>query len=245
MSYINLRQGDCVELLRELPDASVDCVLIDPPYASGGICLRDRQRRVSEKYQNSETKKSYPEFFGDAKDQRGWLAWAQLWLAQCWRVAREGAPLLMFTDWRQLPTMTDAIQAAGWSWLGIMPWDKRSSRPQKGRFRQQCEFVIFASKGPLCLVHDRCLPGYFVHCVDRNKLHLTAKPVPLLNDLLEVAAPACTVLDPFMGAGSTGQACIETGRSFIGMELSRPYYEISRRRLEPLAQHYIIEADHA
>lgn len=63
MSYINLRQGDCVELLRELPDASVDCVLTDPPYASGGIYLRDRQRRVSEKYQNSETKKSYPEFF--------------------------------------------------------------------------------------------------------------------------------------------------------------------------------------
>ena len=80
---------------------------------------------------------------------------------------------------------------------------------------------------------------------DRDKLHLTAKPVPLLKELLEVAAPACTVLDPFMGAGSTGQACLETGRSFIGMELSRPYYEISRRRLEPLAQHYIMEADHA
>lgn len=144
MSCMDLRQGDCVELLRELPDASVDCVLTDPPYASGGICLRDRQRRVSDKYQNSETKKSYPEFFGDAKDQRGWLAWAQLWLAQCWRVARDGAPLLIFSDWRQLPTMTDAIQAAGWSWLGIIPWDKRSSRPQKGRFRQQCEFVIFA-----------------------------------------------------------------------------------------------------
>lgn len=166
-------------------------------------------------------------------------------MAQCWRVARDGAPLLIFSDWRQLPTMTDAIQAAGWSWLGIMAWDKRSSRPQKGRFRQQCEFVIFASKGPLSLVHDRCLPGCFAHCVDRDKLHLTAKPVPLLKELLEVAAPGCTVLDPFMGAGSTGQACLETGRSFIGMELSRPYYEISRRRLEPLAQHYIMEADHA
>lgn len=136
MAVLDLRQGDCVELLRELPDASVDCVLTDPPYASGGICLRDRQRRVSEKYQNSETKKSYPEFFGDAKDQRGWLAWAQLWLAQCWRVAREGAPLLMFTDWRQLPTMTDAIQAAGWTWGGVLAWDKRCARPQKGRFRQ-------------------------------------------------------------------------------------------------------------
>lgn len=231
MSNVTLIQGDCLALLPDLPDASVDCVLTDPPYASGGIGLRDRQRRVSEKYQNSETKKSYPEFFGDAKDQRSWLAWGQLWLAQCWRVAREGAPLLMFTDWRQLPTMTDAIQAAGWSWLGVMVWNKRACRPQKGRFRQQCEFVLFASKGMLAAAHERCLPGCFEHCVDRDKPHLTAKPVALLRELLEVTPPGCTVLDPFMGAGSTGVACLETGRSFIGMELAPAYCEISRQRL--------------
>lgn len=240
MSCIDLRQGDCVELLRELPDASVDCVLTDPPYASGGICLRDRQRRVSEKYQNSETKKSYPDFFGDAKDQRGWLAWAQLWLAQCWRVAREGVPLLMFTDWRQLPTMTDAIQAAGWTWGGVLAWDKRCARPQKGRFRQQCEFVLFASKGCFKAAHEHCLPGCFAYCVDRDKPHLTAKPVALLRELLEVTPPGCTVLDPFMGAGSTGVACLETGRSFIGMELAPAYYEISRQRLRQV-QPYIMD----
>ena len=113
MAGLDLRHGDCLDLLRDIPDASVDCVLTDPPYASGGISLRERQQRTQTKYKLNNVKKVYPEFFGDAKDQRGWLA------------------------------------------------------------------------------------------------------------------------------------CIETGRSFIGMELSRPYYEISRRRLEPLAQHYIIEADHA
>lgn len=115
---ISLHHGDCLDLLRTIPDASVGCILTDPPYASGGISLRDRQQRTQTKYKLGNVKKVYPEFFGDAKDQRGWLAWAQLWLAQCWRVAREGAPLLMFTDWRQLPTMTDAIQAAGWTWGG-------------------------------------------------------------------------------------------------------------------------------
>ena len=128
MAGLDLRHGDCLDLLRDIPDASVDCVLTDPPYASGGIGLRERQQRTQTKYKLNNVKKVYPEFFGDAKDQRGWLAWAQLWLAQCWRVARDGAPLLIFSDWRQLPTMTDAIQAADWSWLGIMPWDKRSSR---------------------------------------------------------------------------------------------------------------------
>lgn len=158
-SYMDLGQGDCVELLRDLPDSSVDCVLTDPPYVSGGLCLRDRQRRVPEMYQNDTTKKGHPDSFGDSKDQHGWLAWAQLWLAQCWRVAREGAPLLMFTDWRQLPTMTDAIQAAGRMWIGIIVWDKRCARPQKGRFRQQCELVLFASKGKFETAHGAVFPA--------------------------------------------------------------------------------------
>lgn len=97
---ISLHHGDCLDLLRTISDASVGYILTDPPYTSGGISLRDRQQRTQAKYKMGKTKKIYPEFFGDAKDQRGWLAWAQLWLAQCWRVARDGAPLLIFSDWR-------------------------------------------------------------------------------------------------------------------------------------------------
>lgn len=76
--------------------------------------------------------------------------------------------------------------------------------------------------------------------MDRDKLHLTAKPVALLRDLLEVTPLGCTVLDPFMGAGSTGVACLETGRSFIGMELAPAYYEISRQRLRQV-QPYVMD----
>lgn len=245
MAGLDLRKGDCLAILRTLPDDSVDCMLTDPPYGSGGLFLGSRQQTTRIKYQVGGTEKVYPEFFGDAKDQRSWLAWAQLWLSQCWRVARDGAPLLIFSDWRQLPTVADAVQAGGWTWRGILAWDKPSCRPQKGRFRQQCEFVVFASKGSFLAAHERCLPGCFSYPVERNKLHVTAKPVPLLRDLLEISKEGGTVLDPFMGAGSTGQACIETGRAFVGIELAPDYYEISRRRLEPLAQHYIIEDKHA
>lgn len=113
-----------------------------------------------------------------------------------------------------------------------MPWDKRSARPQIGKFRQQCEYVLFAVKGRF-IAHTRaCLPGVYGYpVIAARKVHLTSKPVELIEDLLAVAAPQATVLDPFMGGGSVGEACIRTGRSYIGMELSPEYYEISRGRL--------------
>ena len=141
-----LYQGDALACLANLNDDSIDAVLTDPPYSSGGLTLSARQADPAQKYQNSGTKKTYPPMLGDGKDQRSFLAWASLWMSECWRVAKYGAPMLVFTDWRQLPIISDAMQAAGWYWQGIICWNKRSSRPQLGRFRNQCEYVLFASK---------------------------------------------------------------------------------------------------
>ena len=66
-----------------------------------------------------------------------------------------------------------------------------------------------------------------MQCLDAK----TGKPVALIEDLLAVTAPQASVLDPFMGGGSVGEACIRTGRSYVGMELSREYYDISHNRL--------------
>lgn len=235
---IVLFHGDALRILTTLSDASVDAVLTDPPYSSGGVTLGARQDDPAQKYQQSNTRRRYPPMLGDAKDQRSWIKWCALWLAECWRIARKGSPLMAFTDWRQLPAMTDAVQAAGWSWRGVVAWDKRSARPNMGRFRQQCEYVVFATKGRFVAHTRACLPGvYSCPVIAARKVHLTSKPVALLEDLLAVTAPQATVLDPFMGGGSVGEACVRTGRSYMGMELSREYYDISRDRLmEVLAE---------
>lgn len=229
---VSLYQGDALNILATLENNSVDTVLTDPPYSSGGVTLGARQTEPAHKYQASGTKHQYPPMLGDAKDQRSWSMWCVLWLGECWRIARDGAPLLVFTDWRQLPTLTDAVQAAGWSWRGIVAWDKRSARPQTGKFRQQCEYIIFATKGPFVPQTRACLPGVFSYpVIPAQKMHLTSKPVPLIEDLLAVTSPQATVLDPFMGGGSVGEACLRTGRKYIGIELSREYYDICRNRL--------------
>lgn len=230
---VTIYQGDVLQILATLKNASVDAVLTDPPYSSGGLTLTARQAPPAHKYQQSGTKRHYPPMLGDAKDQRSWTHWCTLWLAECWRVAQDGAPLMVFSDWRQVPSLTDAVQSAGWTWRGIVPWDKGNSRPMLGRFRQQCEYVIFATKGPHTIATRQCLPGaYKFPIVIKEKVHLTSKPLELIKSLLAITAPEATVLDPFTGGGTTGVACVETGRSFIGVELSEEYYALSRERIQ-------------
>lgn len=234
---VTLYNGDSLAILPNLPSDSVDAVLTDPPYSSGGASLSAKQADPASKYQASDVKRHYPPMLGDAKDQRSWTHWCMLWLAECWRVSREGAPLMVFTDWRQLPALTDAIQGAGWRWLGIVPWDKRSARPQIGRFRQQCEFVVYGSKGRLASPSRACLPGLYSYpVIAAQKVHLTSKPLSLMHDLLAITQPGGTVLDPFMGGGSTGVACRDSGRGYIGIELSAEYFAISRDRIAQTCQ---------
>jgi site-specific DNA-methyltransferase (adenine-specific) len=176
---------------------------------------------------------------GDGKDQRSFTTWAAIWLSECWRISKDGAPLLMFSDWRQLPSLTDALQAAGWFWLGIVVWNKRTSRPQMGRFRQQAEYVLFAGKGRFVPATRACLPGVYDYpVIAGQKIHLAGKPVPLLKDLLAVTRDGGTILDPFMGGGTTAIASLETGRKCIGIELSKEYAELAAKRIEShLANH--------
>ena len=229
-------QGEALSILKSLEDCSVDAILTDPPYSSGGLSAFQRQRPPSEKYQQTNTKRRFADFLGDNRDQRSFMAWATLWLSEAYRVAKPGTVCMMFTDWRQLPATTDALQAGGWLWRGIVVWDKPTARPSMGEFKRQCEFVLVGSKGKLVPATDRCLPGVFRHSIvsSTKRVHLTEKPVPLLRDLLQITPEGGTILDPFAGSATTAQACLETGRKFIGVELSDAYFEIACERLKRL-----------
>jgi site-specific DNA-methyltransferase (adenine-specific) len=230
-----LRHGDSLHLLRALPDESVDAVVTDPPYSSGGMVRSDRMAQPSAKYQRSEyARGQYPEFHGDNRDQRSFLAWCSLWLADAWRATRPGGVLVTFSDWRMLPTITDAVQAGGWVWRGIVPWHKPDARPQLGRFTQSCEFAVWGSRGPMPM--DRgvpVLPGLMTAVPVRpdEREHVTEKPLEVMRGLVRIAAPAGIVLDPFAGSATTGAAALLEGRRFLGFELSDEYFAIGQRRL--------------
>ena len=216
-------QGDALALLRFLPSGSIDAVITDPPYSSGGFTRGDRMGDTTKKYVRHDTKLVRPDFAGDNRDQRGFSYWCALWLSECLRVCKPGAPVCIFTDWRQLPTMTDAIQAGGWIWRGVVPWDKGPGvRPQMGRFASQAEYIVWGSAGPLPPRTDvGCLRGVFRQLVkdEERELHITPKPVELLEELVAICPPGGIVLDPFCGSGPTGVAALRRGRRFLGLEI--------------------------
>ena len=234
----SLHLGDALALLRALPDECVDAVVTDPPYSSGGAYRGDRLGSTRHKYVLGRTKLVRPDFAGDNRDQRAYGYWCALWLAECLRIAKPGAPICVFTDWRQLPTTTDAVQAGGWVWRGVGVWDKTvGCRPAKGRFAAQAEFFVWGSKGPMPFERGvACLPGVFACTVKpAEKAHQTGKPSALMRDVVRICRDGGVVLDPFAGSGTTGVAALASGRRFLGAELSPDYYAIARARLEEAA----------
>lgn len=231
----HLHHGDALAVLPTLTDNHVDLVLTDPPYNSGGRTQSDRTKTTArDKYVSGDAQHALADFAGDNRDQRGYTAWLALILAECLRVSRPGASLLVFTDWRQLPATSDALQAGGWLWRGIIPWHKPVSRPRLGGFKAECEYLLWASNGPVDATRNPVyLPGLYSASQPRGRerRHITQKPVPLLAELAKVCVPGGTILDPFAGSASAGIAAITTGRSFIGIEVTAHYADIARTRL--------------
>ncbi|WP_069465428.1 DNA-methyltransferase [Actinacidiphila rubida] len=231
--------GDALDVLRQLPNDSVDAVITDPPYNSGGASSTSRTNQTArKKYVSSDAQHDLPDFTGDQRDQRGYLAWMTLILGQCLRVTRTGGPLLVFCDFRQLPVTSDALQAAGWVWRGVVPWHKPIARPQLGGFRRSCEYALWATNGPVDAARNPVsLPGLYTASQPRgsHRVHITQKPLELMRELVKVCVPEGTVLDPFAGSGSTGVAALAEGRSFQGVELSPAYRRVAESRLSQAA----------
>jgi site-specific DNA-methyltransferase (adenine-specific) len=229
-------QGDALDVLERLDPGSHGALFTDPPYSSGGMFRGDRMAAPSTKYQKSSARGSHPEFMGDNRDQRSFAVWSERWLRLAWRALEPGALAVIFTDWRQLPTLTDAIQVAGFTWRGILVWDKSlSARPQPGRFRAQAEYMVWASKGPLPPAKGKPPgPGVFrLPVCHQRKIHIADKPVALCRDVLPLLTGP--ILDPFAGAGPIGLAAIEAGKGYLGIEADPYWHRVASSRLAEAA----------
>lgn len=236
---ITLYHANCLALLPELERDSIDAIITDPPYSSGGQTLSQKSADPRVKYCQNGDDCGRESFVGDNRDQRSFGWWCTLWLNQAYERVKFGGYCMVFSDWRQLPLMTDILQAGHFTWRGIMAWDKGlgSRAPHKGYIRHQCEYIAWGTKG-YCpkATHGGPWPGCLKHPVlQRDKFHMTGKPSGLMRDLVQIVPQASVVFDPFSGSGTTAVACLQTGRHFIGCEISEKNCEISAKRLEETA----------
>ncbi len=232
---ITIFHGDCRQVIPSLGQGSIDLVLTDPPYSSGGFTRGDRNK--ANKYTLTSAIRRFPELSGDNRDQRSLALWCSFWMADLLTVCRAGATLATFIDWRNLAVMTDAVQVGGWVLRGILVWDKtEQSKPEKGWFRNQAEYCVLASAGPIDRgpeVSGKCSAGVMRFKTDiQEKQHVTQKPVPLARNIISTRDDWQTVLDPFMGSGTFLRAAKDLGRRAIGIETEEHNCEIAAKRLE-------------
>ena len=124
----------------------------------------------------------------------------------------------------QLPSPFKALQ------MGSV-W--RADRPQKGRFRQQAEYIVWGSNGDMPISRPvPCLPGVFKYGNPQNRIHLTEKPLQLMRDVVKITEPGGHILDPFAGSGSTVLAAVLEGYSATGIEVTDAYAALSKERIE-------------
>ena len=227
---ITIYHGEALDVLHDLQ--GVDALITDPPYSSGGQYRGDRTMSTVAKYVQSGTLAYRPEFAGDNRDQRSYLAWCSLWMTAARHATSPGAVVVCFTDWRQLPTTTDAVQAGGWTWRGVAVWSKKFGRVSAFGFSSACEYLVWGTNGPAAKNEE--YPGGCFECVPPRgdaKKHIAQKPLDVMRWACSVAPPGGVVLDPFMGSGTTLRAALDTGRAAIGVEIEERYCEIAATRL--------------
>ena len=213
---INLLQGDCIDLLPKIPDGSIDAIITDPPYFLG--MTHNGQRGCFNDL--AICKPFYQKLFTEYK-----------------RALKPDGCVYFFCDWRSYAfyyPIFDSVLGA----RNMLVWDKQSGA---GNFyTYQHELVIFTTKrnafnvkGTKNIITGIRSFSTGAKKTNGEKVHPTQKPIELIEKfILDSTDAGDTVLDSFAGSGTTGVACINTGRKFIGMELDDQYFDIAKQRIE-------------
>ena len=198
---VELILGDCLEVMKSMEDKSVDVVITDPPYGIG-----EDSFRVASRTKLAKTK-DYGKFSWDVK------------------VDKEIIDLMLSVSIHQV--IFGGNYYANWlppssSWI---VWNKLNS----GNFAD-CELAWTSHKRAV-RKFDYLWNG-MIKQQPEERFHPTQKPLVLMKWVIEnYTKPGDTILDPFMGSGTTGVACVQTGRNFIGIEIDATYFAIAEKRI--------------
>lgn len=222
-----LFNNDCMEVLKTIPDNSVDLLITDPPYKvtsrgnagnSGGML----QKKINRKgmvftYNDIDCEKYAPEFF---------------------RILKDGSHCYVMTNHVNLRHMLNTFEDIGFKFIKSLIWDK-GNKIMGQYYMSQFEYILFFRKGKGLKINNcgtsdiLSIKNIKTKGEDGKNLHDTEKPVELMKILVENSSKEGEiVIDPFMGVGSTGIACRTLNRKFIGCELDENYFYIAKNRIE-------------
>jgi len=206
-------QMDCIDGIKRIPDNSVNLIVTDPPYFLG--MTHNGQK-------------------GTLTDLAICRPFFETLFKEFNRVLTSDGKVYFFTDWRgyafYYPLLSEIIPVKN-----LLVWDKVSGAGNNYAFHH--ELVIFGAKSPVNMGGSNVirLKGFSGGAKRTNgeKVHPTQKPVEIIEKfILDASKEGDTVLDCFMGSGTTAVACMRTGRNYIGFEIQDKYIEISQERIK-------------
>jgi modification methylase len=240
-------RGDCVEMMRMLPSASVHCVFADPPY---NLQLRGELRRPDDSLVDG-----VDDDWDRFTDFAAYDAFSRAWLTEARRLLRKDGTLWVIGSYHNIFRIGAILQDLGFWILNDVIWRKSNPMPNfRGRrFTNAHETLIWAARGqdsryrfnyaamkalnddlqmrsdwliPLCTGEERLRNEHGL------KLHPTQKPEALLHRVLLASTnPGDVILDPFIGTGTTAAMAKRLHRHFVGIERHPAYVEAALGRI--------------
>lgn len=200
-----------------LAGATIDCILTDPPYCSGGF-------QEAGKSSGSIGTRSDDQIANDRLSTRGYMALMKSVLGCV------SAPMLYaFTDWRMWINLFDVAESSGFGARSMIVWNKGSAGMGRG-WRAQHEIIFCGAKQAIPFDPAKS-KGNVITCKRQpNELHPTQKPVELMETLIDTTDFAQTFYEPFGGSGTTLIACEKMGKNCLAMELSPAFVDVVVKR---------------
>jgi len=227
---MKLIHGDCLEAMQKIPSNSIDMVLTDPPYlvtsrgCSGGTggMLKTKLSKDGKIFKHNNLKESD-------------------YLKYLHKILKEGSHGYLFTNNKNLSKMLIEVSKAGFNIFKTLVWAKDNCITNM-YYMDSHEYIIFFRKGKAKKINNCGTRSVLNFKNVKNKLHPTEKPIDLLEVLIENSSNiGDTVLDFTMGSGTTGVACNNLNRDFIGIELDKEYFDIATKRITESKQDEIQE----
>lgn len=242
-------QGDCIELLKKIPDDSIDLIFADPPYnlQLNGELYRPNQTKVdavNDVWDKFESKEKYDQF-------------TEAWMKECYRILKNSGSFWVIGTYHNIFRVGTILQNIGFWILNDIIWIKTNPMPNfKGtRFNNAHETLIWATKSknsnytfhyhsmkvmnddlqmrsdwliPICQGEERIK-------INGQKAHSTQKPAELLyRIIISTSNPNDIVLDPFSGSGTTVAVAKRLGRKFIAFDKEDLYVNIATERVKKI-----------
>lgn len=224
---IDIKNGDCLELMKNIPDNSIDMILTDPPYK---ITARGNGGNSGGMFQKKEVNNGKVFKVNDLDIED--------WLPEFYRVLKDGTHCYIMTNNKNITHYLSVINSSPFHFIKNLIWVK-DNKIMGQTYMSQFEYVIMLRKGKHKRIND-CgqsdvlqIPNKKMKNLEGKTIHDTEKPTKLNEVLISNSTnEGEIVLDPFMGIGSCGVACVNTNRNFIGIELDENYFGIAKERID-------------